>query len=262
MDTLGRSLSSEERESQLNKRLENTHIQLRQLTRENGLLEQRIDQLETDKNAQQSQISDLRSQVDNITGQAMSEQSRLDRALKDKAAALDKREKVLQKMQTLREKNDAAVTDVQLKIFASIGSFAEDEIKIETRDGSVVVMLFDELMYAGGGQTQIKARGKEALAALNTAIATHPEMHLTVQGHTVNRGNYKNPLELSLIRAAKVAEVFNKDLGLSATNITAAGAGNTMLRFEEEKHPENKRIELIISPRFQEIYRILKKNNF
>lgn len=260
-ESVGKTLSCEERESQLTKRLDNTNVQLRQLTRENGLLEERIDQLDRDKEAQKGTIADLRSQIDDVTGRAMSEQVRLDQALKSKAQALEKREKVLNEMQALRETNDAAITDLRFKIFDSIGAFAEDEMKIETRDGSVVILLFDKIMFQGG-QTRIRSRGKEALTALAPVLASHPELYVQVEGHTGSRGNYADPMELSVMRAAKIVNLLTKDLGLTPVGISAAGQGDSVPRFDDANNAENNRTEIILSPRFQEIYRILKRSNF
>jgi len=257
MEILGKSFSCEERASQLEKRLENTTGQLRQLTRENGLLETRIDQLESEKAEQRNQIMNLNSQVDDITGKAMSEQARLDRALKNKASQLKKRETVLNEMQGIKERNDAAVTDVQFKIFDVIGGFAEDDLKIETRDGSVVVSLFDKMMF-DKGQTRVRSRGQEVLQALAGVLSTHPQLSIMVTGHAMNRGNYKNPTELSVMRATSVSQLL-KNAGIQAHRLTAAGRGADEPRFDDPKHSENKRVEIIVSPRFQEIYRVLKR---
>jgi len=226
---LGKSFSCEERASQLDKRLENTTGQLRQLPRENGLLETRIDQLESEKSDQRNQIMNLNSQVDDITGKAMSEQARLDRALKNKAAELKKREAVLNEMQAIKEKNDAAVTDVQFKIFDAIGGFAEDDLKIEMRDGSVVISLFDKMMF-DNGKTRARSRGQEVLQALAGVLATHPELGIMVTGHTNARGNYKNPMELSVIRATTISQIL-EDAGINANRLTAAGRGANEPRF-------------------------------
>ena len=245
MEVLGKSFSCDERASQLEKRLENTTGQLRQLTRENGLLERRIDQLESDKTEQRNQIMNLNSQVDNVTGKAMSEQARLDRALRNKAAELEKREAVLNEMQGIKEANDAAVTDVQFKIFDVIGNFAEDDLKIETRDGSVVISLFDKMMF-DNGQTKVKSSGKEVLKALADVLATRPELAITVTGHTMSKGKYKTPLELSVMRASTVTQLLGDTYGISANRLTAAGRGDKEPRFDDPKHSENKRVEVIV----------------
>lgn len=258
MEILSKSFSCEERASQLDKRLENTTGQLRQLTRENGLLETRIDQLETEKSNQRNQIMNLNSRVDDVTGKAMNEQARLDRALKNKAAELEKREAILNEMQGIKEKNEAAVTDVRFKIFDAIGGFAEDDLKIEMRDGSIVVSLFDKMMF-NKKQTQVKSRGQEVLQALANVLSTHPELAIMVTGHAMSKGNYKNPMELSVIRASAITQLLGETYGISADRLTAAGRGDKEPRFDDPKHSENKRVEVIVSPRFQEIYRVLEK---
>ena len=258
MGMLGKSFSCEERASQLDKRLENTTGQLRQLTRENGLLETRINQLKSEKSEQRNQIMNLNSQVDDITGKAMSEQARLDRALQNKATELKKREAVLNEMQRIKETNDAAVTDVQFKIFDVIGGYAEDDLKIEMRDGSVVISLFDKMMF-DKGQSRIQSRGQEVLQALAGVLSTRPELSIMITGHATSRGNYKNPMELSVMRATAITQLLGSTYGISTDRLTAAGRGDSEPRFDDPKHSENKRVEVIVSPRFQEIYRVLKR---
>ncbi len=257
MDALGASFSCAERETQLTKRLDNTNVQIRQLTRENDLLEKRINQLESEKAAQKDEIIGLRSQVDDITGRAMSEQARLDKALQNKAAELEKREKVLNAMQTLREQNDAAVTDIQFKIFQVVGSFADDELKIEQRDGKVVISVFDKVMF-NKNQTRIRSRGKELLEAIAGVAATRPELGITVTGHSPSRGSYGNAWEFSAMRAAAVAGELTNKHGIAPTRLTAAGRADSEPRYGNTEDPENLRTEITFTPRFQEIYRVLK----
>ena len=257
MDALGAGFSCAERENQLTKRLDNTNVQIRQLTRENDLLEQRISQLEAEKGTQRDEIMGLRSQVDDITGKAMSEQARLDKALQNKAVELEKRERVLNKMQTLREQNDAAVTDIQFKIFQVVGSFADDELKIEQRDGNVVVSVFDKIMF-DKNQTRIRSRGRELLEALAGVAATRPELGIVVTGHSPSRGGYKSPWEFSAMRAAAVANELTNKHGIAPTRLTAAGRADSEPRFGVANDSENLRTEITFTPRFQEIYRVLK----
>ena len=259
MEVFTQNFSCEERENQLNKRLENTNVQIRQLVRENGLLETRIEQLEREKDDQRNTIAGLRSQVDDITGQAMSEQARLDKALKNKAAALEAREKVLNTMQSLRELNDAAVTDIQFKLFEAVGGFAEEDLSIELRDGSVVVSVYDKVMF-DSGKTRVKARGQEVLQAVAQVTATHPELSVTVVGHTKYRGGYANARELSAVRAAKIGQLLTDKYAMDPQLLTVAGRGDSTPRFDDPDNPQNQRTEIVISPRFQEIYRVLRKN--
>lgn len=258
INSLSKLYSAEEREDQLEKRLDNANVQLRQVMRENGLLENQIQKLEAEKAGQRIEISNLISDIDQISSQSMSAQSRLDHALQAKAAALKKREEVLSVMQNLRQKNDAAATDVQMRIFSVIGAYSEYDIKVETRDGNVVIMLLDNLLF-NGAKKSISEKGKDALKELTQAIATHPEMSISVVGHTNKTGEYNDALTLSVLRATEVTR-FLAEMGLPASRITTSGKGAANPRFGEANHIENQRTEIILSPRFQEIYRVLKRS--
>ena len=91
---------------------------------------------------------------------------------------------------------------------------------------------------------------------------------ILIEGHTDNvpmkgNGDIKDNWDLSVMRATAVVKIITSNSKISPARLTAAGRGefnpldntNTV-----EGRKKNRRIEVIITPKFDEIFKVLEKN--
>ena len=88
-----------------------------------------------------------------------------------------------------------------------------------------------------------------------------------VEGHTdadeFNKDTYpRNNWDLSVLRATSVVRLLTKDYNLNPDQVSAAGKGEFAPKADNstaEGKATNRRIEIIIQPKLDEIYNLVKK---
>ena len=79
-------------------------------------------------------------------------------------------------------------------------------------------------------------------------LQAHPELKLSVEGHTDNVGNAAENLKLSEARAVAVTMSLGKDYGIEATRLIAKGLGSgkpASPNTTAEGRQNNRRVELV-----------------
>lgn len=97
------------------------------------------------------------------------------------------------------------------------------EIKKETTDEINYIAKNIQFTHASD---QLIDSSLKALGELAGLLAAHPELHLTIEGHTDNEGTAARNLILSQKRSASVLNYLVKK-GIPATRLTAIGMGQT-----------------------------------
>ena len=118
------------------------------------------------------------------------------------------------------------------------------------------------------GQWEVDPKGQQALSNLAEVLGQNPDINVLVEGHTDNvpmrgTGSVKDNWDLSVMRATAVTRILLKNKGIEPKRITSAGRGE-FFPIDEDKTPEarqkNRRTEIILTPRLDEIFRILENN--
>lgn len=132
------------------------------------------------------------------------------------------------------------------------------QLKVIIRDGRMLIALPDDVLF-DSGKTDIKPQGQEALAKVAQALATLPERHFIVAGHTDNvpirGGHYKTNWELSAARAIEVTQ-FLIARGMRPQVLAAAGYGEfdpVSANDVPEHRAQNRRIEIVLQPNISDL---------
>ncbi|MFU8842511.1 MAG: flagellar motor protein MotB [Bacteroidales bacterium] len=95
----------------------------------------------------------------------------------------------------------------------------------------------------------------------------HPDIEILVEGHTDNvpirTQIFKDNWDLSVARATSIVRILTDDHKIAPTRITASGRGEYFQRATNETsegRARNRRTEIILSPRLDEIMQLLKQN--
>ena len=152
-------------------------------------------------------------------------------------------------------------------IAKALTGFTDKGLSVELRNGKVYVMLEERLLFATGS-TVVDEKGAEALKALAKVLETDLSTDILIEGHTDNvpmkgTGEVKDNWDLSVMRATAVVKIITSNSKVSPSRLTAAGRGefnpldntNTV-----EGRKKNRRIEVIITPKLDEIFKVLEKN--
>lgn len=225
--------------------------------------------------------ADLENQLNSLKTGSSEEIARLMGKLQDTQADLQKREDILktaqaeleQRSYSMKELEDAlkqkdeAVKLLRQKVMDALLGFNNKGLTIQEKNGKVYVSLDEQLLFKTG-QWDVDPKGQQALSNLAEVLGQNPDINVLVEGHTDNvpmrgTGSVKDNWDLSVMRATAVTRILLKNKAIEPKRITSAGRGE-FFPIDEANTPEarqkNRRTEIILTPRLDEIFRILENN--
>jgi len=249
-----------------------------------GRLEKTIRKLEdlSSNNQQLNQSNtDLESQLKSLKAGSSVEIARLLDKLQQTQADLQKREDILKaaqseleqrslrmkELETALQQKDDAVKQLRQKVMDALVGFNNKGLTIQEKNGKVYVSLDEQLLFKTG-QWEVDPKGQQALSNLAGVLGQNPDINVLVEGHTDNvtmrgSGEVKDNWDLSVMRATAVTRILLKNKAIEPKRITSAGRGEFFPIDEantQEARKKNRRTEIILTPRLDEIFKILESN--
>lgn len=205
--------------------------------------------LKSSKNENQKLLKDLNDKENRL------------RALEDD---LREREKRIKELEDILQAQKDAVTNLRDKLLKALGAYADKGLRVYEKDGRVYVSLDEKLLFQSG-KTEVNADGIAALNDLAVVLAQDDELQITVEGHTDNvplkgNGPIKDNWDLSVLRATAVTKILMNNPGIEANQIIPAGRGEFMpvgSNETKEGRALNRRTEIIITPNFNELLKLI-----
>lgn len=257
---LSARMNAERRENQLKQELESMRSQL------STRIEQ-YNQLSGERDKLQAERDQLDRNLKQFTDRALSQQQQLDLALAQQQQELREREREINDLRERIRRREEMMSNLLNTVQNALKQYNSEELSVEMRNGKVYVSLSDNLLFASGSAS-VERRGKEALGTLAGVLKQQPNMEVLVEGHTdsipIRSATFKDNWDLSVVRATSVVRILTKDYGVNPTQVTAAGRGEYFPRASNasrEGRASNRRTEIIIQPRLDEIYQALQSTN-
>ena len=188
------------------------------------------------------------------------ESARLAQLQKD----LEERSQRVEELEGIISAKDAQMTALKNAISAALTNFEGNGLTVEQRDGKVYVSMENKLLFESGSWA-VNTRGREAVMQLGNVLAENPEIAVLIEGHTDNvaysgNGNIKNNWDLSTKRATSIVSILTENSKILKDNLTAAGRGEfapIAPNTTSEGKSKNRRIEVILTPKLDEISKLL-----
>ncbi len=144
--------------------------------------------------------------------------------------------------------------------------FNADELSVEIKNGKVYVSMSDRLLFKSGSAA-VEDKGKQAIKLLADVLNSNPDIEILVEGHTDNvpirTAVFRDNWDLSVVRATSIVRVLTEDHKIAPTRVTASGRGEYFPRASndnQEGRALNRRTEIILSPKLDEIMQLLNPN--
>lgn len=229
-------------------------------------LEEEVERLKADTSRLNDRIKELQLKVEGLDKNYASLRANSSSEIKKLVDNLQKREARLKEVEDILRKRDEATNALKEKLQKALLGFQQSGLSVEIRNGKVYVSLTDKLLF-NTGSIIIDEKGKQALSGLAAVLKTQPEINISVEGHTdnqrvVNLGQIKDNWDLSVLRATSVVRYLTDTEKIENNRITATGKGQFQ-PIEEASTPEarsrNRRIEIVLSPKLDELYELVKQ---
>jgi chemotaxis protein MotB len=201
--------------------------------------------------------------IDNMT----SELQRSRAELEDKRLQLMARGQRISELEGVLARKDSAVLALKNNIANALLGFADQGLTVEQKNGKVYVSLEEQLLFQSGSWV-VDSKGKEALVKLGKVLQTQPDVGILVEGHTDNvpyggNGNVTDNWDLSVKRATAIVKILTANSSIDPRQLTAAGRSEYAPldpSDTKEARAKNRRTEIIITPKLNELFKILERN--
>jgi len=228
-------------------------------------LEGEIVSLKSDSALLQDKISELEAKLKTLDDSYVALRSNTSSEIQKLADDLQKREERLKEVEDILRKRDEATNALKNKLQKALLGFQQNGLSVDIRNGKVYVSLTDKLLF-GSGSIIIDEKGELALKELAKVLKTQPEINISVEGHTdnqrvVNLGQIKDNWDLSVLRATSVVRFLTETEKIENDRITATGKGEYQpieAGSSTEIRSRNRRIEIVLSPKLDELYNLIK----
>jgi len=290
-ELLSKNVKMEGRIDDLTKKLEIANKKIEELN-------QQLEELTEAKNATQSQLLETTKKLQSITSEKdklkilydnllknsgklnrdlaaqqerlLSIEQNLEEAKKkndELSVSLAEREKIVSELEKILAEKEQAVNDLKNKVSNALLNFKENDLTVEVRNGKVYVSLTEQLLFKSGSIV-VDPKGVSALQQLASALKDSPDINVMVEGHTDNvpisrKSQYMNDnWDLSVLRATSIVKILT-NAGVSPGQVTATGKGEyspVMENDSDENKQKNRRTEIILTPKLDELFKILESN--
>ena len=190
------------------------------------------------------------------------EQARLNKLKAD----LDASSKRLSELESYIAAKDASMKKLKETLMKSLKAFDGKGLTVHEKDGKVYVSMENKLLFQTGSWA-VNAEGKTAVVEVGKVLAQNPDLSILIEGHTDDDkitgnlgGGIESNWDLSTKRATAIVTILSENKGVNKQNLTAAGRGEfapLMSNDTPEGKSKNRRIEIILTPKLDEISKML-----
>jgi chemotaxis protein MotB len=245
--------------SQLQNELAAANNQMKTLQASYAALERNSDEA---LQANMKKNRELLAQLDAKEKALAAEQERLTKLqndLKERSQRVDE----LERMMATKEENMRRLRETLSK---ALNSFEGKGLTVNMKDGKVYVSMENKLLFQTGSWA-VGTEGRRAIVEVGKVLAQNPDISVLIEGHTdnvpfVGSGPISDNWDLSTKRATAIVTILAENKGISRQNLTAAGRGEyAPLASNEtaEGKAKNRRIEIILTPKLDEISKMLNE---
>lgn len=192
------------------------------------------------------------------------ESNKLKKNLDALALSLKEREKRVNELESKLASQEKAVKDLKNKLTESLIGYKNSGISVIEKNGKVYVSLDNSLLFKSG-KTDIDWKGKTALLKVSESLMDLEDFDIMVEGHTDNvpmkSATIEDNWDLSVLRATSVVRYLTTEGKMNPIKIIPSGRSKYVpvnAADTPEARAANRRIEIILSPKLDQLMEILK----
>lgn len=190
------------------------------------------------------------------------------KALAFEQERLSKSAKRLQELEDLIAAKEASMKKLKETLSKALNSFEGKGLTVQQKNGKVYVSMENKLLF-NSGSWAVGSEGKQAVIEVGKVLGDNPDISVLIEGHTDDdaftaSGPIADNWDLSTKRATSIVAILSENKKINKENLTAAGRGEFSplgSNTTAEGKAKNRRIEIILTPRLDEIAEMLNEIN-
>lgn len=252
----------------LNKSLSATKAELEKQKADYAVAQNKLKVLQDSYNALEKNSDDALKSNMNKNRELLEQLEAKGKALAAEQARLDKTAKRLNELEALIAAKEEAMKKLKETLSKALNGFEGKGLTVEQKNGKVYVSMENKLLF-NSGSWSVGTEGKKAVVELGKVLGDNPDLSVLIEGHTdddpyVGSGVIANNWDLSTKRATAIVAILSENSKINKQKLTAAGRGEfspLASNATPEGKAKNRRIEIILTPRLDEIADMLNSIN-
>jgi chemotaxis protein MotB len=241
-------------------RADSARLASRNITYQNNIasLEGNIANLKNNIADLNSRISSLNNQNNQLGQLSAEQQSQLSKSQQE----LYTQQQRLQQLQNLLQQQRSQSENLKNKMLEALKGFNSSDLSVAQKNGKVYVSLSENLLFPSGSAV-VNPKGVDALSKLAAVLNLNTDVAVNIEGHTDSipiRARYQDNWDLSTARADAIVRILVNTYRVDPTRVIASGH-SYFDPVESNSTPEgrarNRRTEIILSPKLDEMYKLL-----
>ncbi|HLA56137.1 MAG TPA: OmpA family protein, partial [Flavobacterium sp.] len=205
---------------------------------------------------------ELLAQLEEKQKALATEQARLDKLKGDLAASSQR----LSELEGMMAAKDAAMKKLKETLSKALNSFEGKGLTVQMKNGKVYVSMENKLLF-GSGSWAVGTEGRRAVVEVGKVLGANPDISVLIEGHTDDdayggSGPIADNWDLSTKRATAIVTILGENKSINKQNLTAAGRSEyapVASNSTTEGKSKNRRIEIILTPKLDEISKMLNE---
>ncbi len=209
-----------------------------------------------------SKITALNNQNSELGQQTTNQKNQLSQSQQ----ALQEQQQKLLQLQNLLAQQKAQSEKLKNKMSEALKGFNSNELTVVQKNGKVYVSLSENLLFPSASAV-VNPMGVDALAKLAAVLNLDANVAVNIEGHTDSipiKGKYKDNWDLSTARANSIVRILVDSYKVDPLRVIASGHSSydpLDTNSTPEGRAKNRRTEIILSPKLEEMYKMLEASN-
>ena len=212
------------------------------------------------------EMTDLNKKINNLSNQnsQLGEQTATQQTqLSESEKALQQQQQKLQQLQALLAQQKNQSEQLKNKMAEALKGFNSNELTVVQKNGKVYVSLSENLLFPSGSAV-VNPKGVDALSKLAAVLNLNSDVAVNIEGHTDSipiRGKFKDNWDLSTARANSIVRILVDNYRVDPVRVIASGHAffdPLDTNSTTEGRAKNRRTEIILSPKLDEMYKLLE----
>jgi len=205
---------------------------------------------------------ELLSQLEAKQKALAAEQAKFDKLKGDLQASSAR----LAELEGLMAAKDASMRKLKETLSKALNSFEGKGLTVQQKNGKVYVSMENKLLFSSGSWA-VGSEGRRAVVEVGKVLGANPDISVLIEGHTdddayAGSGPIADNWDLSTKRATAIVSILSENKSINKQNLTAAGRSEyapLMSNSSPEGKAKNRRIEIILTPKLDEISKMLNE---
>ena len=234
-----------------------SQVALRYLKNDSTQLADRVQRLRDQEANLKQEIDQLNNEKANMAANAESTQNDLQKRLQEQ-------QRRAQQLQSLLDAQKQKAQELRKKMSDALGGFSSNELTVSQKNGKVYVSLQESLLFPSGSAV-VNVKGKDALSKLADVLNVNPDISVDIEGHTDSipiTKSFQDNWALSVARSVSIVRILTGDYHVDPTRVIASGHSQydpVDTNSTPDGRARNRRTEIILSPKLDELYKLLEQ---